>query len=199
MISDHQNMNFTDQSRFRNSSKTIFDQSGPFFCCWINYIHFFESLVMLFLAAWPFRSFNSFWCYEVDFIDVNQGFEGRTKLDFDHRIDRIVFFLIHLISVISRLLYDWRRLMTSIISRFSLVISSFIKQSYSDLLSMQIINRTSDPSVFEMIAFRTVFKSNSWAKTYNSKTKTLLIIRLHLMNDQWKILTVSVESTKQIT
>lgn len=80
------------QSRSRDSPKTIFDWSDSFFCCWISYIHSFEFSVMLFLIVWLFRLFNLFWCYKIDFIDVNQYFESRTKLDFDHRIDRILFF-----------------------------------------------------------------------------------------------------------
>ena len=41
----------------------------------------------------------------------------------------LLFFLIHRISIISRFLYDWRRLMTSIISRFSWMVPSLTKHS----------------------------------------------------------------------
>jgi hypothetical protein len=44
--------------------------------------------------------------------------------------------LIHLTSAISRYLYTWRRYITSIISRFSCVVPSFIRYLYRDFESI---------------------------------------------------------------
>ena len=64
---------------------------------------------------------------------------------------------------------------------------------------MQIIMKTSDCKIRDNVAFSTIFKSKSWAMTYNSKTKTFFVIRLHLIENQCRILTASMKSIKQTT
>jgi hypothetical protein len=105
---------------------------------------------------------------------------------------------IYLISIISRLSYDWRRLMTSIIRRFSWVILSLIRQSYIDL---KLVHRTSEISIkiLSNVVLITILISNSCIMSYSSIVSTLLIILLHLMNDQCMMLTTLVKSIKHMT
>ena len=64
---------------------------------------------------------------------------------------------IHLISVISCLSYVWRRLMISIIRRFSWVVPNLIKQSYRDFESVQSINGMSAWRMFINVALITTY------------------------------------------
>ena len=111
----------------------------------------------------------------------------------------LLFLSIHLISVISRRSYDWRKLITSIINRFFSIVFNFIKHWYKDLKSMQTINKMLNCNIFFIVAFRIVSKSNSWINSYNSKIKTLRITRLHLIKNQCKMLIRFDASIKQIT
>jgi hypothetical protein len=105
---------------------------------------------------------------------------------------------IHFIFVIFRRSYDYRRLMTSIMKRFFWIVSSFIKQSYSDFESVQSIRNTRRSRIANNIALRTTSRSKSWVNAYNSVARTLRVTRLHLIDDQWTMLT-RFEFVKQIT
>jgi hypothetical protein len=106
---------------------------------------------------------------------------------------------IHRIFVISLRSYDWRRHIKSIINRFSDVVSSLTRQSYNDLESVNsIIDREKIFKIRWMIDLMTESASNSCVIAYNSIVKTLLIILLHLIDDQWIIFALW-SSVKQIT
>jgi hypothetical protein len=96
---------------------------------------------------------------------------------------------IHFIFVISRRLYDYRRLMTFIMKRFFCVVSNFIKQSYSDFESIQSIRDTKRSRIADNVALRAASRSKSWINAYNSAARTLRVTRLHLIDDQWTMLT----------
>jgi hypothetical protein len=96
---------------------------------------------------------------------------------------------IHFIFVIFRRLYDCRRLMTFIMRRFFCVVSSFIKQSYSDFESIQSIKNTKRSRITDNVALRATSRSKSWANAYNSAARTFRVTRLHLIDDQWTMLT----------
>jgi hypothetical protein len=106
---------------------------------------------------------------------------------------------IHLISIISRLSYDWRRLMTSIIRRFSWVVLSLTKQSYRDFESMQRISEMLISNILLNVLLITTSMSKLWVISYNSAISTLRVTRLHLMNDQCMILTWLFESARHMT
>jgi hypothetical protein len=91
---------------------------------------------------------------------------------------------IHFIFVIFRRSYDCRRFMTFIMKRFFCVVSSFIKQSYSDFESIQNIKDTKRSRIVNNVALRATSRSKSWINAYNSAARTLRITRLHLIDDQ---------------
>ena len=64
---------------------------------------------------------------------------------------------------------------------------------------MQTINEMLNRNIFFIVVFRVASKSNSWINLYNSKIKTLRIIRLHLIENQSKMLIQFDASIKQIT
>jgi hypothetical protein len=110
-----------------------------------------------------------------------------------------VFSSIHRIFVIFIRSYDWRRQIKSIINRFSDVISSLTRQSYSNLESVSsIIDSERIFKIRWMIDLMTEPASNSCVIAYNSVVKTLLIILIHLIDDQWIIFALW-SSVKQIT
>ena len=61
----------------------------------------------------------------------------------------LLFLSIHLISIISRFLYDWQKFMTSIINHFLYVVFNFTKYSYKNLKSVQITNEMSNCNFFK--------------------------------------------------
>ncbi len=122
----------------------------------------------------------------------------------------LLFPSIHLISMISFRSYDCLRYMTLTMRRFSWVLPSFTKQSYRDFESVQMIigSRSSgevevdksevevdelseaemEPKVDEAMIFSTVdLMTDSTSKpctiAYNSEAKTLLVTRLHFVDD----------------
>jgi hypothetical protein len=101
--------------------------------------------------------------------------------------------------MISRRSYDWRRLITSIIRRFSRVVFNFIKQSYNDLKSIQRTRRTVIESIFDMIVLSTASMSNSWVMTYNFAIRTKRVTCLHLIDDQWMTFALFVAFARQMT
>jgi hypothetical protein len=105
---------------------------------------------------------------------------------------------IHFIFVIFRRSYDCRRLMTFIMKRFFCVVSSFIRQSYNDFESVQSIKDTKRSRIANNVALRAASRSKSWANAYNSAARTLRVTRLHLIDDQWTMLTCF-EFVKHIT
>jgi hypothetical protein len=110
----------------------------------------------------------------------------RALQDFDFVIAsaRLLSSSIHLISAISLLSYDCRKHIKSIINRFSLVVSSFIKQSNRDFESVRRINDREICSIRSMIDLIIASTSKSLIIAYSSVVNTLLIIRLHLIDDQ---------------
>ena len=70
---------------------------------------------------------------------------------------------IYFTSVISRRLYDWRKLITSTISRFSSMIPNLTRQSYRDFESVHRISKTAGLSIFPSVAFITAPMSNPCA------------------------------------
>jgi hypothetical protein len=96
---------------------------------------------------------------------------------------------IHFIFVIFRRSYDCRRLMTFIMKRFFCVVSSFIRQSYNDFESIQNIRNTSRSRIANNVALRAASRSKSWVNAYNLAARTLRVTRLHLIDDQWTMLT----------
>jgi hypothetical protein len=105
---------------------------------------------------------------------------------------------IHLIFVIFRRSYDCRKFMTLIMKRFFWIVSSLTRQSYNDLKSVHKAKNTNRSRIANNVALKTTSRSKSWTNAYNSAAKTLRITRLHLINDQWTILTYF-KSAKQMT
>ncbi len=71
---------------------------------------------------------------------------------------------IHFTSIISLRSYDCLRIITSIIRRFSTMMSSLIRQSYSDFESVARMRKmkASDSSIFVRVVFSTDLTSKSW-------------------------------------
>ncbi len=92
----------------------------------------------------------------------------------------------------------------SIIKRFSIVISSLTKHSYNDLESEQMtIGICTSPRtsmIRPKVVLRAIPLSNSVIILYNSLANTDLVTRLHLVDDQWMMLSWrSNESSIQIS
>jgi NADH:ubiquinone oxidoreductase subunit K len=102
---------------------------------------------------------------------------------------------IHLIFVIFRRSYDYRKLMTLIMKRFFWIVSNLTRQSYNDLKSMHEMKDTNRSRIANNVALRTTSRSKSWTNAYNSAARTLRVTRLHLIDDQWTMLTCF-ESTR---
>ena len=145
-----------------------------------------------------FQTFNSFNCCEIDFFRINQRFQNENDFFLIMTSIELLFSSIHLISVISRRSYDWRKFITSIINCFFSTVFDFIKHWYNDLKSMQ-TNEMSNRNIFFIVIFEIVSKSNLWINSYNSKIKTFWIIRLHLIKNQCKMLTQFDALIEQIT
>jgi hypothetical protein len=71
----------------------------------------------------------------------------------------------------------------SIIRRFSCVVPSLIRHSYSDLEFIQRISGRSILSTLSIVDLTKALMSNPWAILYSSKAKTLLVTLLHLIED----------------
>ncbi len=92
---------------------------------------------------------------------------------------------IHFTFVIFRRSYNYRKLMTSIMKRFFWVVSSRTRQSYKDFESIQNTKRMNISKMFETISFKIASRSKSWIIAYNFAARTLRVIRLHFIDDQW--------------
>jgi hypothetical protein len=108
---------------------------------------------------------------------------------------------IHLTFVISRRSYDCRRLITLIMRRFFWVVSSRTRQSYRDFESMHKTSEMNISRMFETIFFRIASRSKSWVIAYNLTARTLRVICLHFIDDQWITFALRRESnsTRQMT
>ena len=91
--------------------------------------------------------------------------------------------LIHLTLAILRLLYNWRRYMTLIISLFSCVVPSLIRHLQINLKSVQRISGRLVLSCNLTVALIVVLILKLWAMAYNLEASTLLVILLHLTKD----------------
>jgi hypothetical protein len=107
---------------------------------------------------------------------------------------------IHLILAISLFSYNCYKHIRLTISHFFYIVLSLTKQSYKNFESVQrVINSRLSCKIFLMITLITAPVSNLWAIPYSLNTKTLHITRLHLMDDQWRILALLSLSTSVIT
>ncbi len=106
------------------------------------------------------------------------------NFDFVIASAKLMFSSIHLISAISLLSYDCLKHIKSIIKRFSLVVSSLIKQSKRDFESVRRINDRKIYSIRSMIDLIIASTSKSLIIAYSSIVNTLFVIRLHLIDDQ---------------
>jgi hypothetical protein len=182
----------------------IFDHTLQFFWKWWNRFYFWSSILsiwitlsfLIVLSSTLFTHavvFRSMIFVSISFVKVwHELLLIITSTEF-------VFSSIHRIFVIFLRSYDWRRHIKSIINRFSDVISSLTRQLYSDLESVS--NIIDSERIFKirwMIDLMTESTSNSCVIAYNSIVKTLLIILLHLIDDQWIIFALW-SSVKQIT
>jgi hypothetical protein len=112
----------------------------------------------------------------------------------------LLFQLIHLTSAISRRSYDCRRHIRSTISRFSFVVPSLTRHSYNDFES---VHRTSGRGALGrkiswIVALIAAAISNPWVIAYSSEANTLRVARLHLTEDQWRILALLLPSVSVI-
>jgi hypothetical protein len=147
-----------------------------------KFIHLsFNLLIVILICDW---SLNSFVDVHIDCVEIDQRFQNRECLAFDHEVNRIVDLCICFISVIFRRSYNYRKLITSIISRFFCVVSSLIKQSYNDFESMQSTKETRRSRMLNSVALKAASRSKSWASAYNFAARTLRVTRLHLIDDQ---------------
>ena len=78
------------------------------------------------------------------------------------------------------------------------MVPSLTRHSYSDFESVQTTSRRSIPSALSTVDLTDAPMSNPWAIPYSSEARTLLVTRLHLVDDQWRIFArpVSSASTK---
>ncbi len=122
--------------------------------------------------------FNSMMLMFISLINAEQ--------DFDFVITFVEFVIssIYFILAISLRLYICFRRIKSIINRFSLMMSSLIKQSYRDLKFVSNNNNKKTFNIRSMIDLMTESTSNSFVIAYNLIARILLITRLHLVNDQ---------------
>ena len=98
--------------------------------------------------------------------------------------------LIYLTLAILCLLYNWCRHITLIISLFSCVVPSLIKHLQ---INLELVQRMSGRLVLSYnltIALIAVPMSKPWAIAYNLEASTLLVILLHLTEDQWTMFTL---------
>lgn len=103
---------------------------------------------------------------------------------------------IYFISVILYYLYDWHKLITSIISHFSWVILSLTRQLYNNFESIHRISGIANTSIFFKITEITISMSNPCTIPYILIAKTLYISYLYFINDKYIIFALLVVSTK---
>ncbi len=100
---------------------------------------------------------------------------------------RLLLLSIRWIFMIFLLSYDWRRHITSIIKRFSMIVLNLAKQSDKNLEFVQNINDND----FFMLRMRLTIDlmihstSKSLIIAYNSVVSIFRIDLLHLINNQW--------------
>lgn len=95
--------------------------------------------------------------------------------------------LIQYTCVISHLSYSWGRHIRSIIYLFSLVVPSFTRHSYRDLESVHIIRGICMPKIFSTLYFMVAPELKLFTIAYSSIARTLIVIFLHFVEDQWRI------------
>lgn len=82
---------------------------------------------------------------------------------------------------------------------FSKVIANIMRQSYWDFELVHRIKGIFNPSISPRVAFILTSISNPCTIIYNSVASTLLVTRLHWINDWLIILVLMVESTRYMT
>jgi hypothetical protein len=138
----------------------------------------------LLIVYWSFRSTHFEMFRLITFWSINVLRIVKALLLIMKSVELLIS-CIHLTFVISRRSYDCRRLMTSIMKRFFWVVSSRTRQSYKDFESMHKTSEMNISRMFETIFFRVASRSKSWVIAYNSAARTLRVIRLHFIDDQW--------------
>jgi hypothetical protein len=104
-----------------------------------------------------------------------------------------------MILVIRRLSYAWRKHKMSIIRCFSCVVPNFTRHSYSDLESVHSARgKLSICSINSIVCLIEALVSKLWAIPYNSDASTLRVIRLHFVDDQYKMFVLSCLSVSTI-
>ena len=107
------------------------------------------------------------------------------------------------ISEISLRSYDCRRHIRSTISRFSCVVPSLTRHSYSDFESMQIVSGMlpwrGQASIWFKVDLIVAAVSKPRESAYNSEAKTLLVTRRHLIDCQWTMFALLSASASTIT
>jgi hypothetical protein len=121
---------------------------------------------------------NSMILMSISLIKTLQNF------DFVIAFAKLMSSSIHLISTISLLSYNCRKHIKSIINRFSAIVSSLIKQSNKLLKFVNNINDKKICSIRSMIDLIIASTSKSLIIIYSSTVNTILMIRLHLIDDQ---------------
>ncbi len=122
-------------------------------------------------------------------------FSAENDLIFVMKSTRLLLSWIHFISMILRFSYDCFRIITLIINRFLIVVSSYTRQSYKNLLLITSIKRTRASSIFVRIDFSIESTSNSWIIAKGSTVKTLFY--LHFTDYQRRIFVMLIKLIKQ--
>ena len=89
--------------------------------------------------------------------------------------------IIHFTSVISLYLYNYCKYSTLIIRRFSYVIPSLIRQSYSDFELVQVTSGRLILSILLIVALIVPVISKPYTIVYSSEASTLLVTLLYLI------------------
>ena len=89
--------------------------------------------------------------------------------------------VIHFTSVISLRLYNYYKYSTLIIRRFSCVVLSLIRQSYSDFKLVQVTSGKLILNILSIIALIAPIISKLYTIAYGSKASTLLVTLLYLI------------------
>lgn len=144
----------------------------------------YSSLASPFTSSSPLTPLRSTYSYTINytlFMSTNY-FSAFEALDFVIESAGFVLPSIHFTSTILRLSYAYWRHITSIISRFSYVVPSLTRQSYSDFESVQ---RTSSRSIFSTFSIVALIEApiSKWTIAYNLEARTLRVTLLHLVDD----------------
>jgi hypothetical protein len=159
------------------------------------------------LSPWcgtPFSSSLPLSTQPVSFIFILlvsiRSFSPWQGFDFVMASARLVVPSIQTILVIRRLSYAWRKYRMSIIRRFSYVVPSFTRHSYSDLESVHSARgKFLICSINSIVYLIEALVSKPWAIPYNSDTSTLRVMRLHFVDDQCKMFALSCLSVSTMT